>query len=128
MNQKTDGTYPAVSPLAAALGCKCPRCGRGKLYRGLLQVAPVCAECGLDLSAQDSGDGPVALVVLLLGAIVVTLAIIVEHKFAPPLWVHAVLWTPTILGGALAMLRPMKAGLIALQYRHMSLGRPPDQG
>ena len=31
---------------------------------------------------------------------------------------HLVLWTPLILGGAILMLRPLKAGLIALQYRH----------
>lgn len=120
-------TVPAVSPLAAALGCKCPRCGRGKLFEGLLKVAPRCAECGLDLSAQDSGDGPATLVVLVMGAIVVTLAVIVEVKFAPPLWVHALLWTPVIVIGSLAMLRPLKAWMIAQQYRHLSLGRPPDQ-
>jgi len=39
--------------------------------------------------------------------------------------VHLLLWTPLILGGAIAMLRPLKAGLIALQYRHHLLGAPP---
>lgn len=120
-------TAPKVSPLAAALGCKCPRCGRGKLFQGILTVTPRCAECGLDLSAQDSGDGPAALVVLLMGAIVVTLAFIVEVKFSPPLWVHAVLWAPVVVAGSLAMLRPLKAWMIAQQYHHLSLGRPTDQ-
>jgi uncharacterized protein (DUF983 family) len=114
--------YPTVSPLAAALRCRCPRCGRGRLYDGLLSVAPCCAQCGLDFSAQDAGDGPAVFVVLLLGALVVGLAIAVEIVFAPPLWVHVVLWTPVILGGAILMLRPLKAGLIALQYRNRALG------
>ena len=111
-----------VSLLSAALRCRCPRCGEGKLYDGLLAVARQCPHCGLDLAAQDAGDGPAVFVVLLLGAVVVALAILVEILFSPPLWVHLVLWTPVILVGAIAMLRPLKAGLIGLQYRHRALG------
>jgi uncharacterized protein (DUF983 family) len=117
-----DPTYPPLSPLATALQCRCPRCGKGKLYGGLLSVAPVCAQCGLDLKAQDAGDGPAVFVVLILGALVVALALLVEVMFAPPMWVHIVLWTPTIFGGAILMLRPLKAWLIAMQYRHHLLG------
>ena len=110
--------YPPVSVLAAALLCRCPRCGKGKLYDGLLSVAPRCAACGLDLRAQDAGDGPAVFVMFILGALTVLLAILVEIAFAPPIWVHLVLWTPFIIGGAILLLRPLKAGLIALQYRH----------
>ena len=110
--------YPPVPVLTAALRCRCPRCGQGKLYSGLLTVAPRCSVCGLDLAAQDAGDGPAVFVVLILGAVVVLLAILVEIKFAPPIWVHLVLWTPVVIGGAIAMLRPLKAWLIAMQYRH----------
>jgi uncharacterized protein (DUF983 family) len=123
----TSASAPVVplSLMQVALACRCPRCGQGKLYDGLLSVAPRCPHCGLDLRAQDAGDGPAVLVVLILGAVVVGLAILVEVLFAPPLWVHIVLWTPVILGGAIAMLRPLKAGLIALQYRHRDLGGGP---
>jgi uncharacterized protein (DUF983 family) len=88
-------------------------------------VAPRCPDCGLDLAAQDAGDGPAVFVILVLGALVVGLAILVEVLFAPPLWVHVVLWTPFTLGAAVLMLRPLKAGLIALQYRHRALGGGP---
>ena len=63
--------------------------------------------------------------ILFLGLIVVGLAAWVELRFSPPIWVHLVLWTPLIIGGAIVMLRPLKAGLIALQYRHHLLGAPP---
>ena len=56
--------------------------------------------------------------ILILGAIVVPLALLLEVKAAPPLWLHMVLWPIVILGGALALLRPMKSLLIALQYHH----------
>jgi len=117
--------FPAVSPLRAALACRCPRCGKGRLFAGLLSVRGTCETCGLDLSAQDAGDGPAVFVILFLGLIVVGLAAWVELRFSPPIWVHLVLWTPLIIGGAIVMLRPLKAGLIALQYRHHLLGAPP---
>ena len=117
--------FPAVPPIRAALGCRCPRCGRGRLFTGLLSVRGACEICGLDLSAQDAGDGPAVFVILFLGFIVVGLAALVEIKFSPPIWIHLVLWTPFIIGGAIAMLRPLKAGLIALQYRHHLLVAPP---
>src|SRR5947199_8148921 len=117
--------FPMVSPVRAALWCRCPRCGEGRLFTGLLNVRPSCPACGLDLSAQDAGDGPAVFVILFLGLIVVGLAAIVEIKFTPPIWVHLVLWTPLILGGAILMLRPLKAGLIALQYKHNLLHQTP---
>jgi uncharacterized protein (DUF983 family) len=121
-----DDGFTAISPMRAALGCRCPRCGRGRLFSGWLTVRPVCEVCGLDLSDQDAGDGPAVFVIFILGLVVVALAAIVEREFAPPIWVHLLLWFPLIVIGAVAMLRPFKAGLIALQYRHRLLGtRPP---
>ncbi|HXP13226.1 MAG TPA: DUF983 domain-containing protein [Stellaceae bacterium] len=107
----------------AAFACRCPRCGRGKLFDGLLKVASRCSVCGLDLAAEDAGDGPAVFVVLILGALVVLGAILLEILFSPPLWVQLALWTPVTLAGSILLLRPMKAGLIALQYRHRTLGR-----
>ena len=52
------------------------------------------------------------------GAIVVGCALIVEVKYKPPFWLHAVLWLPLILVTTLLPLRSMKSLLIALQYHH----------
>ena len=117
--------FAPVSVTRAAFLCRCPRCGEGRLFAGLLTVRPACPSCALDFSAEDAGDGPQVFVIFFLGLIVVGLAALVEIKFAPPLWLHMVLWTPLILGGAILLLRPLKAGLIALQYRHDLLRSPP---
>ncbi len=116
------GRSASPSPYKTGLLCRCPRCGDGRLYRGLLTVAERCEACGFDLSAQDSGDGPAVFVILVLGAVVVALALITESALAPPLWVHAVLWPPLILGGAVVMLRVFKSLLISMQYRHRVSG------
>jgi uncharacterized protein (DUF983 family) len=113
------GAYRAnVSPLRAGLACRCPRCGRGPLYRGYLTLAPSCSVCGLDYGAADSGDGPAVFIVLVLGAVIVAMALIVEVRYQPPFWLHALIWPPLVLGGALGLLRPAKAFMVALQFHH----------
>ena len=109
---------PPPSLLHVALACRCPRCGQGRLFRNLLEVRDRCDSCGLDLRAHDAGDGAVVGVILLLGAIVVSLAAWVEFRFAPPLWLHAVLWPVVIVPLAILLMRPAKAALVALQFRH----------
>lgn len=116
------GSAARVSPLVAGLRCRCPRCGAGPLYHGLLTVRERCLSCGLDLRVQDSGDGPAVFVVLIVGAVTVGLALFVEVKFQPPLWVHALIWPGVILAGALFLLRIFKAILIAIQFQHRASG------
>lgn len=111
--------YPAISPFTAGLACRCPRCGRGKLFQGLLTVAEKCGVCGLDFGPHDSGDGPAVFVIFILGPIVVPLAIWFEFSFQPPIWLHGVIWIPVVTGGALLLLRPMKAVLVALHYKNL---------
>lgn len=105
-----------VWPVKAGLGCRCPRCGKGKLFDGFLEFASRCNDCGLDFEESDSGDGPAVFIILILGFIVVGLALVVEVRYEPPLWLHAILWGPMIIGGSIGMLRPMKGVMIAMQY------------
>jgi uncharacterized protein (DUF983 family) len=112
------GEVPVLSPLAAALTCRCPRCGKGKVLKGLLAVASRCPVCDLDLHAEDVGDGPAAFVILILGALIVFGAAMLELKLAPPFWLHLVLWPPIALIGTILLQRRLKAWLIAMQYKH----------
>ena len=113
-----DAQFPALSPVLTGLTCRCPRCGKGKLFRGFLDLRPRCEACGLDYKFADSGDGPAVFVILIAGFIVVGCALVVEFKYGPPFWVHALLWGPLILATTLLPLRPMKGLMIALQYHH----------
>ena len=114
-----------LPPIRTGLTCRCPRCGKGKLFSGFLNLRPRCDVCGLDYNFADAGDGPAVFVILLAGFVVVACALIVEFKYAPPFWVHAVLWLPLIVLTTLLPLRPMKGLMIALQYHHKAAeGRP----
>lgn len=119
-NDNKGGT--AVSPFVVGLLCRCPACGQGKLFKGLLDVRASCDACGLDLSAHDSGDGPAVFVILIVGGLAVTLVFMVETAFTPPIWVHLIYQIPFVLGASILLLRPLKATLIALQYRHHVAG------
>lgn len=105
-----------VSPIRAGLLCKCPRCGEGKLYNGFLAFADKCSYCDLDYTNFDSGDGAAAFIIMFLGFIIVGLALVVEVKFSPPIWLHLLMWIPAIIGGSLFMLRPAKALMVAAQH------------
>jgi uncharacterized protein (DUF983 family) len=110
--------HPPVSPLSAGLRCRCPRCGKGRLFTGFLSLPPRCEACGLDYAFIDSGDGPAVFIILFAGFVVVASALIVEVLYQPPFWVHGLLWGPLILITTLGPLRPMKGLMIALQYHH----------
>ncbi len=109
-----------VSPYAAGLRCRCPRCGKGALFAGPFSLAlrEGCDSCGLDFEFVDPGDGPAVFAIMILGGIILGAALIVEFRLSPPLWVHVVLWGPVTLVVAFGLLRLLKGLLIALQFHH----------
>ena len=114
----TEEDYPTPSPLRAGLGCRCPRCGEGRLFRGYLKVVERCSRCGADLRAHDSADGPAVFIILIVGVIVVGFALLFEIALEPPIWLHMTIEIPMIVALSLALLRPFKATFVALQYRN----------
>ncbi|MCE2509811.1 MAG: DUF983 domain-containing protein [Alphaproteobacteria bacterium] len=118
----TESSAPDVSPIRASLAGRCPRCGKGKLFKGYLKVADRCSVCGLDLSGFENADGPSVFIILILGFVVVGLALVVEVAYMPPFWVHGLLWVPLVCGGVYFMLPPLKGGIIGIHYQYR-----PDQ-
>jgi uncharacterized protein (DUF983 family) len=120
----------ATSPYQAGLACACPRCGKGALFKSpvSLDIRPACPECGLSYGFADSGDGPAVFAIFILGFVVLGLALLVQFKFDPPLWLLLALAVPVTLGFALGLLKPLKATLIALQYKNKAeQGRLADK-
>jgi uncharacterized protein (DUF983 family) len=74
--------------------------------------------CGLELAGKDSGDGPAVFLIFILGFVVVPPALLGALRVDWPLWLHALIWGSVILGLTLGLLRPAKALVMALQYRH----------
>ncbi len=118
MTDDANGNTTQVSPFTAGLRCRCPRCGKGPLYQGFLSLLDRCSLCGLDYRGADSGDGPAIFLIFILGFSVVPIVIAVEVLYQPAIWVHAIIGAALVLGGALLLLRPLKAFTIAIQFRN----------
>ena len=107
-----------LSLLRTSLLCRCPRCGKAGIFDGVLTVRDRCPACDLNLAEADTGDGAAAFIILIEGSILMALAFWVEFRFNPPLWVHAVLWPALAVPATILMMRPIKAFLVAQQYRN----------
>jgi uncharacterized protein (DUF983 family) len=107
-----------VNPVAAGLTCRCPACGEGPLFEGFLRVSSRCTACGFDLAKADSGDGPAVFIVLIVGVITCFSALFTEIAFHPPVWVHLIVWLPLAAVLSLALVRPLKGVMLALQFHH----------
>lgn len=107
--------------MAQALGrgarCKCPNCGEGELFRKFLKVNDTCPVCGEELYHQRADDMPAYVVMSIVGHIVVGLVFWTEMEYAPPYWVHAMLWGPLTIALALGLLQPVKGAIIAFQWK-----------
>ena len=116
---------PDMTLIRLALKGLCPSCRKTSIFTGRflsMDIKKRCEECGLKLEDHDIGDGPAVFMIFILGFSLVPMALFFEKLFAPPLWVHGVLWGIVALAMTLGGLRPLKAYIIALQYKH----RPGD--
>ncbi len=117
---------PLWQAMRRGLHCRCPNCGGGRLFRAYLKVVDRCAVCGTDLHHQRADDAPPYFVMLITGHIVVPAALIVETEFAPPLWLHALIWLPLTLALALGLLQPIKGAIVGWQWANYMHGFDPD--
>jgi uncharacterized protein (DUF983 family) len=113
-----DSSAPEPAPVAAGMRGRCPRCGQGHLFQGFLALSPVCEVCGLDLTFADTADGPAFFVMSFVGIFVVALALWIEFTYQAPLWLNLLI--AVVLTGVLSMalVRPLKGIMVALQYHH----------
>lgn len=121
-------TGSLASLLSGALGSRCPRCQQGTLFNGFISVKSECTVCGLGLAGHDSGDGPAFFIMLPLCILVAVAALLTDLRFAPPMWVHMTLWPAVIIAAVMLTLRPVKALMIALQYRHRDVENIDESG
>jgi len=110
----------AATLLTGAQGL-CPRCGKASIFSSYLTIGPSCPSCGLSFVGHDAGDAPAFAGVCIMGLGVVLLALLLEFKVTPPMWVHMTLWPVVTLVGTVLVLRPLKGITVALQHRYRSI-------
>ena len=95
---------------------RCPRCGKGKLFRAFLKVDDHCSECGLDFTPHRADDLPAYLVIVIVGHIVVPTALWIETNYSPAVWLQLSIYLPFTFIASLALLQPVKGAVIGLQW------------
>lgn len=114
----TDGTpmRPLKQAMANGWRLRCPSCGTGALFSRFLKVNDHCPDCGEALHHHRADDAPPYFTILIVGHIVVSLMLLIEQLFTPPLWFHYTVWPSLTLIMSLAMLPRIKGALIGLQW------------
>ena len=113
-------TQAKIRPILLSVGrgirCRCPNCGKGKLFSGYLQQNANCQECDQPLGRYDAG----LLTALLVGLIIVLvfagafLAIELAGGASP--FNYLTILLPISVAASLVVLRPCKGGLIGFLW------------
>lgn len=96
--------------------CRCPNCGHGALFTGFLKVNRACAACGEELFHHRADDFPPYLTMVIAGHITVFAMLDLEIRFAPDPLLMAAIFVPGSVALCLALLRPVKGGIVGLQW------------
>jgi uncharacterized protein (DUF983 family) len=116
---------PMVPAIKNGMRQRCPCCGTGPLYRAYLKVVDVCTVCGTELHHQRADDAPPYVTMFITGHIIVAALLFVERQFAPPEWLHLVIWLPVTALLSLWLLPRVKGALIAIQWAARMHGFDP---
>jgi uncharacterized protein (DUF983 family) len=103
---------PLGTAIARGLLGQCPACGGGPSFRGFLKVVPRCHACAAPLGLARADDAPPYFTILIVGHIVVPLMLLMQRAQHPPDWEMAAIFLPLTAVLCLALLRPVKGGVL----------------
>ena len=118
MSQRADDAkkWPVLSPLRTGILGRCPRCGKGRLFQGFLELRPPAKSAALIFHSR------IQPTVRLSSSCAFSAFRLFSSRsgsitpYAPPLWVHLVTSLPVLLISCILPLRPLKGWLVASQY------------
>ena len=103
--------------LGRALLCKCPACGKGKLFERYLKQVASCAHCHEDLSMIRAEDGPAWLTIFIVPHLLMPFFFAFDSHLGLPEWGSMVLWAVLAFVLVLSLLPLSKAIFIAVLWR-----------
>jgi len=104
------------------MAARCPVCGRGRLFAGVLKFRDSCDVCGADFTTlQDTGDGPAVFVIFIVGIFIVPLPVLLSVVGGWPTWLSLGIFIPIIIGVSIALLRAMRGALFTQQWKRKAI-------
>ncbi len=102
--------------------CRCPHCGKGKMFRAYLKVAEQCDVCGEELNHHRADDFPPYIAITIVGHIIIFLMLHMDmaYRVEPITYI----WTmvPLAIVLPLAMLPSIKGSIVGLQWANRMYG------
>jgi uncharacterized protein (DUF983 family) len=96
------------------------------MFRRYLKVSDACPHCGEELHHHRADDAPPYFTITIVGHVIVSLLLMVEMAYRPPLWLHAAIWLPLTVVMSLLLLPSIKGALVGLQWALLMHGFDPD--
>ena len=125
-------TYRETRSLWKAVGnglaCRCPNCGKGKLYRAYLKISHTCANCGEKLSSARADDFPPYIAIFIVGHVLI--GWMLHAEMSGPVDPMFYIWTmvPAAIVLPLIMLPSIKGAVVGLQWANFMYGFDPNRG
>ncbi|WP_131117364.1 DUF983 domain-containing protein [Lichenihabitans psoromatis] len=112
-----DETRDTMTSLKRGVVGRCPRCGKGHIFRAYLKVQDQCEVCGEDLHHHRADDAPPYITILIVAHIMGFIMLVVLTAYEDiPFWIQMTLWPGLVLALCLTLLPRIKGALIGLQW------------
>lgn len=115
-NEPATAARSMPQAIMRGLMCRCPNCGKGKLFRAYLKVNDNCPECGQELFHHRADDFPPYIVIFIIGHLLVGVMLHLEMTHSAPPWVYLATMLPLAVILPLIMLPSIKGGVVGLQW------------
>ena len=107
--------------------CKCPHCGKGRMFRAYLKVADQCESCGEQLNLHRADDFPPYIAIFIVGHVLV--GWMLHAEMSGPVDPMFYVWTmiPAAVLLPLIMLPSIKGAVVGLQWANYMYGFDPSR-
>ena len=114
--------------IGSGVMCRCPNCGKGKLFRSYLKLNDTCSECGEKLSAARADDFPPYIAIFIVGHVLI--GWMLHAEMSGPVDPMLYVWTmiPAAILLPLVMLPSIKGAVVGLQWANYMYGFDPTRG
>ncbi|WP_416897985.1 MAG: DUF983 domain-containing protein [Minwuia sp.] len=111
-----------LQSLVRGLSRRCPSCGEGRLLHSYVKVNDHCPACGEAMHHHRADDMPPYLTIFIVGHLIIPFVLMTEQAYAPPTWVHWMLWIPLVIVLSLWLLPRLKGAVVGLQWANRMHG------
>ena len=102
--------------------CRCPHCGKGRVFRAYLKVADQCEACGEQLNLHRADDLPPYIAITIVGHIIVFLMLHLDMTYHVQPITYVLSMIPLAIVLPLMMLPSIKGAIVGLQWANHMYG------